>query len=558
MNDSIATRISRYITASAITLLVAASAAAQVTTLPVKNIRNRQYYYIKVEKGATVYSITHQLGITHADLVKYNPAVADGLKAGQTLYFPVDEYGNGYGASTTTTMHVVKKGETLFSLAGKYGVPSEAITALNPGSENGIKIGQTLVIPGGDAVVKPPVAIDIVPEVPSQPTPVNAPVKVEDPDVTITESTEGPELNIAVCLPFMLGEEALNKSAVYATDFYKGLLLGLDSLHAAYGSPKIHLTAIDTDNPEQPFNALTKNAETLKNAHIIIAPETIDRLEALGKYGKENGVYVLNTFMSRDTTYLDNPYMLQSNAAQADMYDKAIDYLVSNLDGATPIFLDNEKGNKDKQTFIDAVMERLANQGINYRLLKYNGTMTSSAILDKLPVDADPNGINYVFIPMSGSLAEFHKFATALIRYRTEAAEAQTPGRVRLFGYPEYTRFSGDALEKLKKLNTTFYSRFYNDPAEITGIRNSYTARYGTELPEGVPNQALYGLDVAHWLLALAAGGDVTPENIENANITNGAQSAYRFERKGEGGFINNTIFIVTLDEFNPVQIKIL
>lgn len=538
-------------------VFVLSTLSAFAIDLPTCKVKGKEYYYYKVEKGETIYSITHRLGVTHSEIVKYNPSVVDGVKAGQTLYFPVDEFGDGYGTVAGTVNHLVRKGDTLFGLSGKYGVSPEAILALNPGADKGIKIGETLRIPivGDDAAhanigTSTEIKSDTneVPEVvfdnPAEIKPVNPELNVEPGTEYNPDSRE---LSVVVCLPFMLGTENAPRAAVYATDFYRGMLVGIDSLRSEYGNPRIRITAIDSDDPGQPFNALTSKAETFRTADIIVTSDNIDRLEQLGAFGRENHVYVFNPFQARDTTCLTNPYMIQGNILQPEMFDKSIGYFVDHLDGAVPVFLDNEKGAKDKQGFVDALRTRLAEKGIDYKTLNYNGTMTSSAMLDKLPIDEGT--VDYVFVPMSGSLGEFSKFATALVRYNNEVESGETPGRVRLFGYPEYTRFSGDPLEKIHSIETTFYSRFYNDAdaTETKAIGDSFIHWFGTGLPDGVPNQALYGFDVARWLLSLASQGNVERSDIAESVTDNGAQMNYQFLDVPGGGFVNMSMYIVTL-----------
>lgn len=72
-------------------ILCAASVqvSAQVDNLPRKNVNGASYFYYEVQPKETVYSISRKLGISSAEIQRLNPSVADGLKAGQVLYFPV-------------------------------------------------------------------------------------------------------------------------------------------------------------------------------------------------------------------------------------------------------------------------------------------------------------------------------------------------------------------------------------------------------------------------------------------------------------------------------------
>ena len=82
-----------------------------------------------------------------------NPDAADGIVPGMRLYFPVDgKAAPAPATSSSSTIHVVEQGETLYGLAKRYSVTVEELIAANPGSDNGIKIGQKLNIPEAKSV----------------------------------------------------------------------------------------------------------------------------------------------------------------------------------------------------------------------------------------------------------------------------------------------------------------------------------------------------------------------------------------------------------------------
>lgn len=472
---------------------------AEAKTLPVKVIDGKEYYCYKVGKGADIYKIAEELGVTRNQIIKYNKSAADGIKKGMNLYFPVADFQDLNQNEVSET--VVPDEEPVWGIGGP-------ITTM----------------------------------------PVNRPiVEAKQPDIR--------ELKVAVCLPFMLDAETPDKTALHATDFYRGFLLAVDSLRSAYANPSLLITAIDITNGIP--SAGTVDGDALRKADLVISPEDMEKLDALAALGKKNGVYVFNTFQTRDTTYLDNQYLLQGNIPSDRMYEKAISYFLKNLDGGMPVILDNETGKKDKQAFVDELSLKLDEYGIIYEKIGYEGTLTSTALTERLL----PENANYVFVPSSGTLNDFQKFATALSSFKNAAVnDEEAPGRIRLFGYPEYTRFTGDAYDKLKNLETTFYSRFYNDPKANTTerIKRSYFDRYGLQLPDGVPNQALYGFDVARWVIALAAKGEFDRQTIAETVVTDGDQTDYRFEPVEDGGFVNEALLIIKLSDDTETKIEVL
>ena len=147
----------RALIASFIFSFAALMAGAQYNlNLPKTVIAGNEYYYYETSEGESIYSIASKLGVTKDEIIKNNPDAADGISNGMRLYFPT---GNNVKAETSaeaTPMamaqnsvlkHEVKQGETLYGLAKTYGTTVDELIAINPGAENGIKIGQKLMIP---------------------------------------------------------------------------------------------------------------------------------------------------------------------------------------------------------------------------------------------------------------------------------------------------------------------------------------------------------------------------------------------------------------------------
>ena len=157
-------KIYRYIALAVAICPLLASAALD---LPVKTVNGRQYYYYVVKKGDTLYSLATRFDVTRNDIISNNPGAADMVKPGQTLYFPVDKFGDGtpvvdtvepgdepVTAQSDVIIHQVKKGETLYGISRKYDVDVDAIIAMNPSARMGVKAGSTLRIPTDSAPVE--------------------------------------------------------------------------------------------------------------------------------------------------------------------------------------------------------------------------------------------------------------------------------------------------------------------------------------------------------------------------------------------------------------------
>jgi LysM repeat protein len=90
-----------------------------------------------VKKGETVYSISKQYQINIDNLVKENNLKNNHIYIGQKLKITFSKKGT----------YKVKKNDTLHSIAKRYRIGIEELTILNGLKSNTIKIGQTLAVP---------------------------------------------------------------------------------------------------------------------------------------------------------------------------------------------------------------------------------------------------------------------------------------------------------------------------------------------------------------------------------------------------------------------------
>jgi len=102
-----------------------------------------------VRAGETLYSIAARYGTTpQAIAAANNLANANYIYAGQRLTIP----SGGGGAAASGGTHTVGRGETLSAIAARYGTTVAALVRANGlASANMIYVGQRLTVPGGGA-----------------------------------------------------------------------------------------------------------------------------------------------------------------------------------------------------------------------------------------------------------------------------------------------------------------------------------------------------------------------------------------------------------------------
>lgn len=539
-------RFLRYITA---TLALAVAAQAMMAGVPsgvvASQVNGSPCYLYNVERGESVHSIISRLGITRQQLVQYNPSAADGVRPGMRLFFPTDLFDGNTPETETYTTHKAAKGETLFGIANKYKVSVDALLEANPELANGVKVGMVVRIPQGNTTaVDVPVTPVEIPET-RELTPVNPPVKLIEPDSTATSSAPATAVaehfTVALLLPFMLDEEKPGKAAEQITDFYRGFLLGVDTL--VNMAPKIDIVAVDTHNSLSHVRNILSTNQSVQNAAIIVAPDNVDQFNAIADYAKGRNMLVLNNVSARDSAYLTNAQVLQGPIPSPLMLNTAAAVFSKQYANCQVVFLLPEDGRNDKLAFVDDLRTRLIVNGSNPLNIRYSGTLSVSELTEQLPeVSA---GTRLVFVPASGNVAEFNKFAPSLARFARDAAASGA--EVSLLGYPEWATFRSDALDLLYTLSASIYSRSFYDPKGygVTGVADGFRRWYGRSMSQGVPCQALLGFDTANFIIRALADGGITSDNLSECDYE-GVQSAYRFRHiPGVAGAVNTALYIV-------------
>jgi LysM repeat protein len=131
----------RFSSTLLLSLLLCFSTFAQQENYPVIQENGQHFYLYTVKPQEGLYGIARIFNVSQADILSCNPSITDALKVGQQIKIPIEE------KSTELRKHVVTKKQTLYSIAYLYGTTVDAIVALNPEAEKGIRDGEVLLIP---------------------------------------------------------------------------------------------------------------------------------------------------------------------------------------------------------------------------------------------------------------------------------------------------------------------------------------------------------------------------------------------------------------------------
>jgi len=580
-----------------------AGADAAVRDLPVKTVNGHNYHYYVVEPKETVYSLCHKLDISKEELVRNNPAVADGLKAGMMLFFLVAESetltpANASANGVAMITHKVEKGQTIYGIAIRYGISTDELIEQNPVVREGLKTGQLLhlTVPASKAVATEETSGD-------KPSSTPASVTTAQPTGYIVKKKE---TFYSIARAHNLTVAQLEAANPGITTLREGQVLSIPAAGAAAATP-VEAPATKHQEAEalpasvhagrQPADSAAVVPAERKLSVAVVLPFMLDE-ETPSKTSQRYTEFYKGFLMAVDslrnngTPIIVNAYdtegsMAKVRALMADSTFKNNSLIIA-PDNAEQLRMLGDYGNANNikvlNTFIVRDEAYLSIPAI------MQGNIPSQMMLDKA-ADAMAERVRYsvpVFLNLAGGANDKTDFTDALkkrlgemgIAYRTLEIEGRltpdnlkdlpadgsysfipTSGRqadlnkllpgliewrdeavmpaVKVIGYPEWITFRGETLENMHNLNTIVYSRFFADDDNIRTRR--IEDRY----------KAWYGSRMANavprqGLLGFDTGMFVLGYLKNSGARYDGVQNGYSFSVVGQAeGLCNNVLYLV-------------
>jgi LysM repeat protein len=134
-------------------LLLGATGMATAAPAPAPSATTNGFVYT-VQRGDTLYSLARRFGTTVQAIMQTNGLASTAIFAGQRLFIPASQ-------PTPSVIHIVQRGETLTRIAIRYSTTVQAIMRTNNLRSTTIYVGQRLAIPapGHRPSPRPTVAI---------------------------------------------------------------------------------------------------------------------------------------------------------------------------------------------------------------------------------------------------------------------------------------------------------------------------------------------------------------------------------------------------------------
>ena len=297
--------------------------------------RKKDYLTHKVKAGQTLYAIARDYNISVATLREDNPSInPQALTIGETLWIrraaigsSTEQQAQAEMVEYTTTLnkatdddgfdhHVVKPGETVYSLSRRYGISEAEFAQINDISL-GLKAGAIIRIPKPKS--EESAQENIAENAPSTTT--------NNIDITFQRLDSTQPLNVALMLPMNINSKP-NASYV---EFYQGFLLGLDKIKQS-GGGETKLTVYNTAHDQLKVQQIV-GSTMFEGTNLIVGPVYEDELNPVLQYAHKNSVPVVSPLAN--ISAVQSPALYQLSPAPEKKYEK----IGNLLDGGRDIYL---------------------------------------------------------------------------------------------------------------------------------------------------------------------------------------------------------------------------
>jgi len=613
----------------------------QIEKIQNKPTTSEEYYYHKVAKNQTLFSIAKQYGVSDSDLIQSNPDLANGLVVGQVLKIPVNitktkeqsisenpEGSGNHSAQGGFITHVVVSGETLYSLEHKYELSHDEMVSLNPALEGGLKTGMKLKIPNRKKtpVEEPPAVnqsytkykvesgetlfslaarfgVDVSDIKKANPSLLSRSLesgetiliphqnlKKNEPGLTQTnksvslsvidsppppeclplENFVQPIYKVALLLPLYLpGNDQANlisankslimskislinsnllasqdtgvvvngvnidQKAISFLEFYEGTLLAIDSLQQL--GMKIELYAFDASN-QQMINSLLQ-MEEFRNLDLIIGPVLPELQESVSAFAARNRIPMVSPLSTSGNFELTNSYYFKVNPGKDYQIEQSAQYIEREFSDKNFILLQIAgNSNSSEAKLAQIVKEKLGSKSSGNLFHEYNfqtqGVNSIKSILKE-------NEENVFLIPTDNEA----QVSIAITNLNALAEDYN----VVLMGTPGLTKLKSLQTESFHRIRLRYLTPYFVDYKKslVRRFVGKYRDYFSTE-----PSQySFQGFDVSYYFLRALYRYGKDFRNCIPEYPMELTQMDFNFRKAAPmGGFMNHSLFVTSYE----------
>lgn len=449
--------------------------------------------------------------------------------------------------------HKVAKGESLYSILRKYNKSEKDLAAINPNFSSNLKEGQIIFLEKKQKkVAADAINTNTVGTISQNTTLTKTTVETANPSQKQAKSS----YNLALILPFKfnstiemdLNELVKNKTnfpavSALAADFYMGFKRAVDSLTAS--NFELNLDIYDIDDKDSLKIVGLINDPAFKKLDMIFGPLYTSGFRLISQKAKENEIPIISPVAQQNKMLYDNMYASKTNPSQFTLLENLADYIVDSL-AVTPL-----------NVCVMAPFEKDAKEVAYFKAFrKYYAEKLQSAgkpEKDSLQTARGIAGAKQVHKPsMKNIYVTFSTNQVFLTDFTTQLAIFADKKDISLCGWQSTSTAENVDQEYLNQLNY-FFPHQYN---LLNTASYGYLNDYYRSLQNVNPSEHFYiGFDLAMFYLKnLKEKGPNFVHDLNNCN-TELNYTRYKFARPdAQTGFDNRGVYIFRYSNYQLVK----
>lgn len=491
----------------------------------------------------TLFAISKKYGVKQEAILADNPDAELGLKVGQVLLIKgvmkdiVFEDVNNFteepvpdldtirfqsnpnlqmSFSDSIIDHIVLAHENLYIISKRYMVSTAELQRFNGLKNTKIKPGDRLMIPVKKEKVEP---VLIRPVTQRQ-------VQVVEENIVYPPKSK---YNIALLLPLFLDRTAgyPEQLATFATEFYMGAKLALDSLESLGLKANVYVFDVKSDSTS--VKSILGKDEFL-DMDMIIGPFSMESATVVARWCKTNEVRMICPISLPTALLQDNRFVVQSVPSEATQQSELALFALKNKETEQYILI-KPNGDKDQVGYAS-----------------FRNTFTTAPYIGSRPKLVDATSENFttflrkgvqtvIIFPASDKLQAL-KFMNSLNASKSDAQF------IDVYGSREWLNFD--------EMKASFRNRFHFHFASPNDLNFTYEKterflrKYRTIYNADLSKMAAQGFDVTYYFIA---------NQLMGMEATEGVMNAFNLVQKGAGnGAENGAVFIIRQEDYKLIR----
>ena len=416
----------------------------------------------------------------------------------------------GIFAQTTKwrDIYTVKKKDTVFGIANKYGLTLPELMDANPEMKKEgymLQKGATLFIP-------------------FEKTAANKTATTQRTTVAKKANT----VNVGVMLPL----HDVDGDGKRMVEYYRGILMACEQLKQQGISTNIHAWNVPIDADIR----TTLVQEGADACDLIFGPLYTKQVAPLADFCKNYGIKMVIPFSINGDNVERTKEIFQVYQAPESLNDATIKAFLNRFKNVHPIFVDCNDTTSRKGNFTFGLRKELEKRKIAYNITNVNSSLDYFA---KAFVPSKQN----VVVLNTGRSPQLTQVLNKLDEF-----SAKYPGAVvSLFGYTEWLMYAKYNLDRFYKYDTYIPSTFYYNAnsAKVIDLERRYNTWFHQPMQVAMPRFAITGYDHAMFFIqgVNKYGKDFTGDKSQ-VNYQP-VQTPLHFEKTKKGGYRNQVLQLI-------------